>query len=154
MATDWAFRTATDADLPFLLALRLATMTPQFARQGIVLSDDEHWQRAEFRLDAARIITHDGAAIGLLKLLRDDGVWTVEQFQVAPEFQGAGVGAGVLREVIDEARAAGVTLRLSVLKENPARHLYARLGFVTLGESDNSFKMTFVDRDAASAAPG
>jgi ribosomal protein S18 acetylase RimI-like enzyme len=144
-ASSWSFRPATEADLPFLRALRVATMTPQFERQGIVLSDEEHRLRAEFRLDAARVIEHDGQPIGVVKVLQDGATWTIEQFQIAPEHQGGGLGATVLRAIIAQARAAGATLRLSVLKQNPAARLYVRLGFRTLGESANSYKMTFFD---------
>ena len=95
MTPAWTLRPAVAADLPFLLELRLATMAPQFARQGILLSADEHRRRAEFRLDAASIIEVGGQS-----------------------------------------------------KQNPAARLYARLGFVTLGESENSFKMTWVAPEA------
>lgn len=150
----WTLHPATAADLPFLLALRLATMTPQFERQGIVLDDEEHRLRAAFRLDAARVIEVGGDPVGVIKLLQDGATWTIEQLQVAPSHQGQGLGEGVLRAVIADARATGATLRLSVLKQNPARRLYARLGFAALGESANSFKMTLVDRDdAAPPAP-
>ena len=44
-----------------------------------------------------------------------------------------------------EARHSGALLRLSVLKQNPAARLYARLGFRTLAESPQSYKMTFID---------
>jgi ribosomal protein S18 acetylase RimI-like enzyme len=146
----WSFRPATEADLPFLIALRLSTMTPQFARQGIVLSDEEHRRRAEFRLDAARIIERGGLPIGVVKVLQDGATWTIEQFQIAPAQQGGGLGADLLRTLIAEARAAGALLRLSVLKQNPAARLYARLGFRTLAESANSFKMTLVETEAPS----
>ena len=144
-ASTWSFRPATEADLPFLIALRLSTMVPQFARQGIVLGDEEHRLRAEFRLDAARIVERHGAPIGVVKVLKDGSTWTIEQFQIAVDFQGGGLGAEVLRMVIAEARVAGALLRLSVLKRNPAAHLYARLGFRTLAESANSYKMTFIE---------
>jgi ribosomal protein S18 acetylase RimI-like enzyme len=145
MAPNWSLRPATAADLPFLLALRIATMAPQFARLGIVLSDEEQRLRAEFRLDAARIVEAQGRSIGLVKVLEDGATWTIEQFQIASEAQGQGVGAAVLRQVIAEACAANATLRLSVLKQNPAARLYARLGFRTLAESERSFKMTYVE---------
>jgi ribosomal protein S18 acetylase RimI-like enzyme len=145
MASTWSLRPATEADLPFLIALRVATMAPQFARQGIELSDEEHRLRAEFRLDAARVIESGGRPIGLVKVLRDGAAWMIEQFQVALEVQGQGIGAAVLGQVIAESRAAGALLRLSVLKQNPAARLYERFGFRTLGESEHSFKMTFID---------
>jgi len=144
-ASTWSFRPATEADLPFLIALRLSTMVPQFARQGIVLGDEEHRLRAGFRLAAARIIERDNMPIGVVKVLQDGATWTIEQFQIAASFQGGGLGAEVLRTIIAEARVAGALLRLSVLKQNPAAHLYARLGFRTLAESANSYKMTFIE---------
>jgi ribosomal protein S18 acetylase RimI-like enzyme len=145
----WRLRPATEADLPFLLALRVATMTPQFERQGTVLSDEDHRLRAGFRLDAGRIVERHGAPIGVVKVLKDGSTWTIEQFQIALAHQGGGLGAEVLRTVIAEARAAGALLRLSVLKQNPAARLYARLGFRTLAESANSYKMTFVETETA-----
>jgi GNAT superfamily N-acetyltransferase len=140
-APSWTLRPAGAADLDFLVALRLATMAPQFARQGIVHSAEEHRLRAEYRLDAAQIIEHAGRPIGLLKLLRADDTWEVRQLQIAPGFQGRGLGGAVLRRVIAEADAQRAPLTLGVLKLNPARRLYARLGFAICGESDDSFAM-------------
>jgi ribosomal protein S18 acetylase RimI-like enzyme len=147
-ASPWSFRPAVEADLPFLFALRLQTMAPNFVRQGIALSDEEHRQRAGFRLDACRILQHDGEDIGMVKVLRDGSTWTIEQLQIAPAHQGDGIGAAVLRTIIADARAAGALLRLSVLKQNPAARLYARLGFRTLAESANSYKMTLIQTKA------
>lgn len=139
------FRAATEADKPFLLDLRLATMAPHYARQGISLSPDEERQRAQSHLDAAAIIEVDGQAVGVIKVVQDGTTWTIDQFQVAPAHQGRGLGTLVLRAVIGDARRAGALLRLSVLKQNPAAGLYARQGFRTLAESNHSYKMTFID---------
>ena len=143
-----SLRPAVEADLPFLVELRLATMAPHFARQGLAVSADEHRQRAEHRLDAATIIELDGHAVGVIKLLQDTRTWTIEQFQIVPAHQGHGLGTTVLRAVIAEARHAGALLHLSVLKQNPAAGLYARLGFRTLAESVHSYKMTFIETEA------
>ena len=83
--------------------------------------------------------------IGVVKVLQDGATWTIEQFQIAASSQGGGLGAAVLRTIIAEARGAGALLRLSVLKQNPAAHLYVRLGFRTLAESANSYKMTLIE---------
>jgi len=143
-----SFRPAVEADLPFLIALRLETLARNFERQGIAVSADEHRQRVEFRLDAASIIEIDGRAAGLIKVLQDGATWTIEQFQIEPAQQRGGIGTMVLRALIAVSRAAGALLRLSVLKQNPAARLYARLGFRTLAETANSYKMTFIDTEA------
>ncbi len=140
-----SFRPATDADVPFLLELRRATMTPHYARQGIALGDAEDRRRAASHLNSAAIIEIEGHAAGVIKVLHDGTTWTIDQFQIVPAHQGRGLGMLVLRAVIADARRAGALLRLSVLKKNPAAGLYARLGFRTLSESTNSYKMTFID---------
>ena len=56
---------------------------------------------------------------------------------VRPGMRGRGVGTRLLRALIREARASGVTrLSLSVERDNPALSLYRRLGFVVVGEVD------------------
>ena len=144
-ASTWTTRSAVEADLPFLLSLRQATMAPHFARQGIALSDEEQRQRVEYRFDAASLLVVDDEPVGLIKVLRDGDDWTLEQFQVAPSHQGRGLGTRVLRALIADARASGAQLRLSVLKQNPAARLYERLGFRVVGESASAFKMAFIE---------
>jgi ribosomal protein S18 acetylase RimI-like enzyme len=143
-----SLRPAVEADLPFLVELRLATMAPHFARQGLVVSVGEHCRRARYRLDTATIIELDGHPVGVIKVIQDTRTWTIEQFQIAPTHQGRGLGETVLRALIAEARHAGALLHLSVLNQNPAARLYARLGFRTLLESDQSYKMTFIETEA------
>jgi ribosomal protein S18 acetylase RimI-like enzyme len=46
-----------------------------------------------------------------------------------PEHRGVGIGTGLLRELQEEARAAGKSLSIHVEKFNPALRLYERLGF-------------------------
>ena len=150
-ASNCSFRPAVEADVAFLIALRVATMTPHLARQGLDIDADEHQRRAEYRLDAAAIVECDGQDVGVIKVLQDGTTWTIEQFQILPGRQGTGLGTTVLRALIADARASGALLRLSVLKQNPAARLYARLGFRTLGESANSYKMTFIETEAPSA---
>jgi ribosomal protein S18 acetylase RimI-like enzyme len=137
----WSLRPATTADLPFLLELRLATMTPHFERQGRSPTVVEHRQRVEHWLDVAQVIECDGQRAGVLKLVREDREWTLEQVQLVPSLQGQGLGAALLAEVVAQAQAAGASLTLHVLKGNPARRLYVRLGFEDCAESEDGWTM-------------
>lgn len=56
---------------------------------------------------------------------------------VAPEVVGRGLGTRMLRELIDRARNRYPAISLSVRKDNPARRLYLRLGFVPVREVAN-----------------
>jgi len=134
-------RPATLADVPFLLELRRLTMNGHLAASGLSLSDANHLQRVEFEFDAARVLERDGQPVGLLKLARRQLDWELVQIQLIPALQGGGHGRALLEEVLAEARAAGATVRLSVLKLNPARRLYERMGFVVATENDHSYEM-------------
>lgn len=58
-----------------------------------------------------------------------------------PEQRRSGVGTYLIKELLAEAGARGVPFRLQVLKANPARHLYHRLGFKLTGEDAVNFAM-------------
>jgi ribosomal protein S18 acetylase RimI-like enzyme len=134
-------RPATPQDIPFLLDLRQRTMNGHVLASGGEVSDAHHMARLMHRFECAEILLHDGAPVGLLKVSRDPHEWVVIQIQLAPGYQGGGIGTGLLAEVIDQAARAGVDLTLSVLKANPAKALYERFGFVVERESEISFEM-------------
>jgi len=52
-----------------------------------------------------------------------------------PEHRNLGIGTALIRKLSTKAAAAGLPLRLSVLKDLRAVHLYHRLGFAKTGES-------------------
>ena len=63
------------------------------------------------------------------------------QFFVSPVYQRTGVGTEVLRNLLGAWRSTGKSVALTVLKNNPARRLYERLGFCVVGEADVKFEM-------------
>jgi len=60
-----------------------------------------------------------------------------------PEFQGKGIGSKMLSKVIEEAKAKNIPIKLQVLKENQAQHLYRKLGFKDTGTTDTHIEMEF-----------
>ncbi len=142
-------RPATQEDIPFLLALRRTTMDAHLAASGADTGEANHMQRLMGAFDCAQVLLLEGRPIGMLKVKRGEREWKIIQIQVVPEMQGKGLGAQILSEVITEADTAKAMLTLSVLKANPARALYERLGFVVEGESEFEFSM----RRATPATP-
>jgi GNAT superfamily N-acetyltransferase len=58
-----------------------------------------------------------------------------------PAFQNRGVGSIILNRLLANAAAKGKPVELSVLKNNPARRLYDRLGFAVVSEDEMKYFM-------------
>src|SRR6266702_827335 len=142
-------RPALSADEAFLFELRKATMTEHLARAGEPSNDAEHRARLLHRYDTARVICVDGAPAGLLKAHRTETEWILVQLQISPERQGRGIGERVLHTILQAAQADALPFALKVLKGNPAKRLYERLGFETTGEDDRQFHMRRAPRASA-----
>lgn len=136
-----SFRPAREEDLPFLLELREITMSPHEIASGVVRLPERSLQRVRASFEVAQIIMRSGEPVGLLKVVRNGSQWELLQIQLVPALQGAGVGSRIIRSLLAEARAAGAVVRLGVLKANPARRLYERLGFVIVAENEYSYEM-------------
>jgi GNAT superfamily N-acetyltransferase len=134
-------RPANHEDVPFLLELRRQTMHPHLLASRLIPSLEEDMRRVLFRLDCAQVILLANEPVGLLKVSRDGMDWDLIQIQLAPSLQGQGFGAQIIQSVISEARDAGASLKLDVLKVNPARRLYERLGFTVITETAHLFEM-------------
>lgn len=75
------------------------------------------------------VIEADGEPIGRLYLNRAADFLGVMDIALLPAWRGRGIGRGLLEDVMAEAASAGVVVSLHVERHNPARRLYARLGF-------------------------
>jgi ribosomal protein S18 acetylase RimI-like enzyme len=86
-----------------------------------------------------RIITLDGQDIGWLEASDTGAEIFLKQFYLSPALQRQGIGTDVMQRLIAEWQ--GQPIVLTVLKNNPARRLYERLGFAVIGETDMKFMM-------------
>ena len=134
-------RQPAESDVPILMRLRRESMDKHLNATGASTSESDHLARLRYRFDCAEVLLQDANPVGLLKVSRDGQAWKVIQIQLVSELQGQGLGAKLLTQVIIEAVAAGASLTLSVLKANPARSLYERLGFVVESESEYEYNM-------------
>lgn len=119
-------------------------MRAHLLNSGLEIESDAQLARVMYQFEAAQIILMDTAEIGLLKLNRNSNPWDLVQIQLLPAFQGQGFGEWIVKRVLAEARDAGVDVGLSVLKANPAKRLYERLGFRVVAESEFEYSMRFV----------
>jgi len=135
------FRPATNFDVPWLLELRIETMSGYIESSGERLSEQDQLERIVQGFESIRILCDDDEDIGMMKLVRYPDVWKLVQIQLLPAHQGRGTGERVLRTVLADAAVMHIPVTLSVLKVNPARRLYERLGFEIVAEKKRSYEM-------------
>ncbi|HEY0567915.1 MAG TPA: GNAT family N-acetyltransferase, partial [Xanthobacteraceae bacterium] len=77
------------------------------------------------------VTVHRGDNIGRLYIERWPSQNRIIDIALLPEYRGKGLGEALLRDLMDEAAAAGKAVSIHVEKFNPATRLYRRLGFKT-----------------------
>lgn len=143
MPTNYKLRQATHNDHDFLYHLHIATIRDaveatwgwdeEFQRRYF----EEHWDPGP-----RQIIVVEGQDVGVVQVEMYQDEIFLALIEVAPEWQGKGIGSTVIRDVQAQAREAGLPLTLHVLKANPkARRLYERLGFVVVEEREERVVM-------------
>jgi ribosomal protein S18 acetylase RimI-like enzyme len=65
----------------------------------------------------------------------------LEQIFIDAASQRRGIGTATIRGLIDRATRSGQPITLGVVKTNPARRLYERLGFCITHEDNRKFYM-------------
>jgi ribosomal protein S18 acetylase RimI-like enzyme len=136
------FRRSTDADLPFLARVYASTRAEELAvtpwsdaQKAAFLDMQFRAQHADYRKnypEADWLVTmRAGEDIGRLYIERWPTQHCLIDIAFLPEHRGKGLGEALLRDLMDEAAAAGRTVSIYVEKFNPAMRLYRRLGFTT-----------------------
>jgi ribosomal protein S18 acetylase RimI-like enzyme len=135
-------RPATPGDAEFLYQLLRATMRDYVEQTW---SWDEDWQRAYFDMhfDPAQnqVIVLNGRDIGVISAERREDDIHLSSIYILPAYQGRGIGTQLINDLLAEAFRQGLPVSLRVLKVNPARRLYERLGFVVVDEMDTHYIM-------------
>jgi ribosomal protein S18 acetylase RimI-like enzyme len=140
-----AFRLITAADLPFLSRLYASTRAEELSVLPWTDEQKAAFLRQQFEAQHAHYQTLYTGADWLIVELAAEPVgrlyiarWAREHRLIdiafLPQFCGRGFGTALLRDLMDEARAAGKALTIHVEKNNPAMRLYRRLGFAPEGE--------------------
>jgi GNAT superfamily N-acetyltransferase len=93
----------------------------------------------QFVLPEVRVIVMHGQDVGYLQVAEEPEALLLKELHVAVPFQKRGIGTEVLRWLLAEARRMAKPLTVGVVKFNPARELYERLGFRIIGEDAYKF---------------
>lgn len=113
--------------VPWNEAQRAAFLKSQFDAQ-------QHHYRSHFPNASYDIIERAERAVGRLYVLRTDEFIRILDLTVLPECRNAGTGTQLITDLMGEASAAGVPLRIYVESFNPSLRLFERLGFQKVDE--------------------
>jgi len=91
-----------------------------------------------------KLICVAGQTAGALYVEESEQNHWVRTIFLRPEFQGLGVGSALLSQEADRAKSVNKHLVLKVIKINPAKRLYDRLGFKVVKEDDATYHMQLV----------
>jgi GNAT superfamily N-acetyltransferase len=94
-----------------------------------------HTYEAEFPKADHQIIMLDGKVIGRVLVERTEAEHRGVDIALMPEYRSGGIGTMLIQELLDEAATVDKPFRISVVRTNPALHLYDRLGFRMTGEN-------------------
>ncbi len=132
-------RAALAADLEWLEPFYESIMRPYY------VAIDWEWDDTKFREyfdpNKTKIIQVDGIDIGMLKVEERSDCIYLGDIQIKSGYRNQGIGTHLIETVISSANLVNKPVRLRVLKGNPARNLYLRLGFREIQILDNACMM-------------
>ena len=142
-----SLRPAQPEDREFLFKAYASTRLEELAPLGwgpaqqeaflrMQFNAQQNWYATAYPKSQQQIVMLDEASIGQMIVNREAGAATLVDISLLPEHRGRGIGAALLRDLIEQCGKEGLLLRLQVLKTNPAARLYERLGFRKTGADD------------------
>lgn len=136
-------RPATPEDVEFACRVSRDTMRVHALATFGTWNEEEVRQRCSKNIAAGftRIIELDGAQIGIYVVERAPDHVQLLQIFILADYQRRGIGSHLIENLLAEARAASLPLRLRVLRVNPAFDLYRRLGFNVVQETPERYFM-------------
>jgi ribosomal protein S18 acetylase RimI-like enzyme len=152
--TDLEFTAASADDEPFLVAL-FVSARPHLqllpidgpARDhliGMQRRAQELGYRAAWPEQRTEVVRRAGDPIAMIMWADDGSDLVLLDIAVDPALRGAGLGTSVLQTFLARAARRGGAVRLMVARDNPAQHLYRRLGFVETGSDEVYLRLRWV----------
>lgn len=133
-------RAATPEDRPFLERVYASTRVEEMAlvawsaeeKEGFLrmqFEAQDSWYRQTYPDAGFGLLLVDGEPVGRITIDRWPEEIRIVDVALLPEHRGRGIGSCVLGGILGEGEAAGLPVTIHMEKGNPARSLYARLGF-------------------------
>ena len=135
--TNYQLRPATEADYDYCYELTKQNMLELFSR---------HWGgwepsvfRKDFHSENITIVVIAGCEVGFFSLKETDSGLYLENIQLSSSVQGQGIGTAILKNLLQNN--ASKLMQLTTFTDNPAIHLYERLGFEVMEREGETVRM-------------
>lgn len=133
------FRPCTESDVPFLRYLYGTTREQEM--RLVPWTDEQKHQFLDQQFTAQKsyyeefypecaflVIELERRPIGRLYIDRGEDI-RIADIALVPDLRGHGIGRMIMEAILEEGRTTGKPVTIHVEHDNPARHLYDRLGF-------------------------
>ena len=146
------FRSIREEDREFLYSVYSSTREEELALVAWSAEQKEQFLRMQFNAQhkcyqenysnaSFEVILADDQPIGRLYVDRRDNEIRVVDIALLPQHRGAGIGGGIMQDLLIEAESNGVPVSIHVERNNPVMRLYERLGFRKISETAVYFLM-------------
>lgn len=110
-----------------------------------------HYYHEQFSRARFDIIEQGNTAIGRLYVDRRVDEIRIIDIALLPAHRGQGIGGNIMQSLIDEAACDDKSLSIHVEHNNPAMHLYQRLGFRHVSDEGVYYFMKWEATDNSAA---
>ncbi|MBI2839706.1 MAG: GNAT family N-acetyltransferase [Acidobacteria bacterium] len=160
-------RKAGEGDLEFLFSVYACSRVEELAQ--VDWDDDQKSTFLKMQFEAQhryysenyrgadfQIVVIEGQPAGRLYLHRRSDEIRIVDITLLPEYRHAGIGASLLRTILEEGERTGRRVTIHVERFNPALRLYQRLGFSIVEDKGVYYFMerTAISPGLACAAEG
>ncbi|MDF5731000.1 MAG: GNAT family N-acetyltransferase [Rhizonema sp. PD38] len=135
-------RKTTASDFDFIYNLHRQTFY-SYVEQTWGWFEEIQWagMREDFDSLPFEIVCYQGIDIGVISVVLDEKALFLNYLAILPLYQGKGFGTQILRKLLEHAAANGIVVQLNVMRVNPAKSLYKRMGFRVVDSDKERFFM-------------
>lgn len=129
----------------YCCALAQTNMQPYLIKRGQTW-DPKNWNKFAATRDLYELY-FARERIGFISFWRDNDIGGVHigDIQLEPQARNRGIGRAAISRIFAIARARGLReVTLNVFRDNPAIHLYERMGFKVIDAGFDKFKMRYL----------
>lgn len=145
----YTLRTAAQSDAEFLFDAKRKAMEPTSVLLGKFFDRNKEFEEylSKFEPEKVQVIEYGGMDIGRLRVVRSQESIYIGGIQILPEFQGKGIGASILADIVSESESSGIPITLEVHHVNEkAIAFYMKLGFEETGRTEEQLTMKYTPR--------